>query len=48
MLSDFVETGMSYQGILPLVGYGREICYFLSNNKNHSVDVMLRANEALK
>ena len=48
MLNDFVETGMSYRGILPLVGYGREICYFLSNNKNHSVDVMLRANEALK
>jgi hypothetical protein len=29
-------------------GYGREICYFLSNNKNHSVDVMIRANNALK
>ena len=48
MLNDFVDTGASYQGVLPLVGYGREICYFLSNNKNHSVDVMLRANNALK
>lgn len=48
ILTDYVETGTSYQGELPLVGYGREICYYLSNNKNKSVDVMLRANNALK
>jgi hypothetical protein len=48
ILNDFLETGLVYKGVLPLVGYGREICYFLSNNKNHSVDVMLRANDALK
>ena len=48
ILTDYVETGNHYKGILPLEGYGREICYYLSNNKNQSVDVMLRANNALK
>lgn len=48
ILNDFLETGATFKGILPLVGYGRELCYFLCNNKRHSVDVMLRANDALK
>jgi len=48
ILKDYVETGNHYKGILPLEGYGREIFYYLSNNKNQSVDVMLRANNALK
>ena len=48
ILTDYVETGNHYKGILPLEGYGREIFYYLSNNKNQSVDVMLRANNALK
>lgn len=48
ILTDYVETGNYYKGILPLEGYGREICYYLSNNKNQNVDVMLRANNELK
>mgnify|MGYP000073671652 CR=1 FL=1 len=48
ILTDYAETGNNYKGILPLKGYGREICYYLSNNKNQSVDVMLRANTDLK
>tara|TARA_Y100000389_G_C17137345_1_gene353186 strand:- start:123 stop:431 length:309 start_codon:yes stop_codon:yes gene_type:complete len=48
ILKDYIESGNPYKGILPLEGYGREICYYLSNNKNQSVDVMLRANSALK
>lgn len=48
ILNDFVETGNHYKGILPLEGYGREICYYLSNNKKQSIDIMLRANANLK
>lgn len=48
ILNDYVETGNNYKGILPLIGYGREICYYLCNNKNKSVDVMLRVNNDLK
>lgn len=48
LLNDFIENGTNYNGIIPLLGYGREIHYLLSNNKNIKVTVMLRVNNNLK
>jgi len=48
LLTDFLENGTSYNGIIPLLGYGREIHYLLSNNKNIKLNVLLRVNNNLK
>jgi predicted GTPase len=48
ILKDFEENGTASDGVLPLQGFGYEIVYFFSNNKNRQIGAMFKANEKLK
>ena len=48
IMDEFVENGDYIEGIIPLPGYGREICFFLTKNKKHEMGVMLKHNPNLK
>ena len=48
IMDEFAEFGTGSQGIIPLNGYGREICYFFTNNRMRDIGVMLKHNPELK
>lgn len=48
ILDDYLEHGFSENGVIPLQGFGREIVYTLTSNKQREVGVMLKHNPNLK